>query len=89
MSGTSYHRGFVDDQQIAIERCVLVATKVTVPRIGFEQAMGRLRIEPGALGQAFGGAAGRRTKRDRHGLREKDLEDRVDVAWSYRGPDLR
>src|SRR6266850_5171949 len=40
--------------------------------------MDRFRLEPGALGETFGGTTGRRTKRDRHGLREQDLEDRVD-----------
>ena len=40
--------------------------------------MDRLRLEPSALGQAFGGTAGRRTERDCDGLREQDLEDGVD-----------
>src|SRR5271169_3671124 len=40
--------------------------------------MDRLRLEPGALGQAFRSTAGRRTERDCDGLREKDLEDGVD-----------
>ena len=30
------HRGLVDDQQIAVERCVLVAPKAAGPRIGLE-----------------------------------------------------
>jgi len=40
--------------------------------------MDRLRLEPGALGQAFRSTTGRRTERDSDGLREKDLEDGVD-----------
>src|SRR6266850_4052577 len=40
--------------------------------------MDRFRLEPGALGETFGGTTGRRTKRDRHGLRDQDLEDGVD-----------
>ena len=40
--------------------------------------MDGLRLDPGALGQAFRGTAGRCTERDSDGLREKDLEDGVD-----------
>src|SRR6266446_921444 len=40
--------------------------------------MDRLRLDPGALRQPLGGTTGRGTKRDRHGLREQDLEDGVD-----------
>ena len=40
--------------------------------------MDRLRLKPGALGQAFCSTSGRRTERDCGGLREKDLEDGVD-----------
>jgi hypothetical protein len=39
-----------------------------------------LRVEPRALGGAFGGTADRRAKRDLHGLREQDLEDGVDQS---------
>ena len=72
------HRGLVDDQQVAVERRLFVAPKAAGPRIGFEQAMDRLRPEPGALSQAFRGTAGRGAERDSDGLREKDLEDGVD-----------
>jgi hypothetical protein len=40
--------------------------------------MDRLRLEPGALGQAFCSTAGRGTERDRDGVRENDLDDGVD-----------
>src|ERR1700736_5184671 len=40
--------------------------------------MDRLRLEPGALREAFGGPAGWSAERDCDGLREQDLEDRVD-----------
>jgi hypothetical protein len=40
--------------------------------------MDRLRLDPGALGQAFRCTSGRRTEHDSDGLREKDLEDGVD-----------
>jgi hypothetical protein len=40
------HRGLVDDQQIAIERLLLVASEAAGSGIGFEQAMDRLRLEP-------------------------------------------
>src|SRR5271165_7437346 len=40
--------------------------------------MDRLRLKPGALGQAFGGAASWCAELDCDGLREKDLEDGVD-----------
>jgi hypothetical protein len=52
--------------------------KAAGPQIGPEQAMDRLRLEPHARGEAFGGTAGRRTKRDLHGLREQDLKNGVD-----------
>jgi hypothetical protein len=37
-----------------------------------------LRFKPGTLGQAFGGATGRRAELYCDGLRSEDLEDRVD-----------
>src|SRR6516162_2036112 len=40
--------------------------------------MDRLRLKPGALGQAFCSAAGRRTERDRDGLGAQDLQQRID-----------
>src|SRR5260370_3788948 len=42
--------------------------------------MDRLRLEPGALGETFGGTAGWRTERHCDGLREQDLEDGVDLC---------
>jgi hypothetical protein len=42
------HRGLVNDQQIAIDRRVLVAPKADSPRIGLEQAMAGLLLDPGA-----------------------------------------
>jgi hypothetical protein len=72
------HRGFVDDQQIAVERRLLGAPESSCPGIGFEQAVDRLGFEPGAVGQALGSATGRRTERDRDILDDHDLQDRVD-----------
>src|SRR5580693_5381374 len=86
ISGTSSIEVLIVDQQVAIERRVLVAPKAASPRIGFEQAMDRLRLKPGALGQAFRSTAGRRTERDSDGLREKDLEDEL-TSVVYRRPD--
>jgi hypothetical protein len=40
--------------------------------------MDRLRLDPGALGQASGGTTGGGAERDCDGLREQDLEDGVD-----------
>ena len=48
------------------------------PRLGFEQAMDRLRLEPGALGKALGGTTSGGAERDCDGLREQHLEDGVD-----------
>src|ERR1700737_1321679 len=42
--------------------------------------MDRLRLDPGALGQALGGTTGGGAERDRHGLRQQDLEDGVDQS---------
>ena len=53
------HRGLVDDEQIAVERLLLVAPEAAGSRIGLEQPMDGLRLEAGALRQALGGAAGR------------------------------
>ena len=41
-----HHRGFVHDQQIAVEWLLLVALEAAGPRVGFEQAMDRLGLEP-------------------------------------------
>ena len=68
------HRGLVDDQQIAVQGLVLVAPETAGPGIGFEQAVDRLRLEAGALGQALGGAAGRGAQRDRDRLGDQDLQ---------------
>src|SRR6516162_9629423 len=57
-----------------------VAPKAASPRLGFQQAMDRLRLDPGALGEALGGTAGGGAERDCGGLREKDLEDGVDQS---------
>ncbi len=72
------HRGLVDDQQITVQGLDFVAPEAPGPGIGFEQAMDRLRLEAGALGQALGGAAGRGAERDRDGFGDQDLQQRVD-----------
>src|SRR5262249_5712234 len=56
------------------------APKAAGPRIGFEEAVDRLRFERSALGEAFRCAAGRGTKRDRDSLGAQDLKDRVDQS---------
>src|ERR1700730_12625054 len=42
--------------------------------------MDRFRLELGALGEAFRGAAGGGAERDRHSLRDEDLENGVDQS---------
>ena len=72
------HRGFVDDEQVAVEGVLLVAAEAAVHRIDLEQPVDGLRFEAGALRQPLGGAAGGRGQRDPHALDAQDLQDRVD-----------
>ena len=68
------HRGLVNDQQIAVERRLVAAPKAAGPRIGFEQAMDCLRLDPGALGEALGGTTGGGAERDRDGLGAQNFQ---------------
>ena len=72
------HRGLVDDEQVAVQRVLLVAPEAAVHGIGFQQPMDRLRLAAGALRQPLRRPAGRRGQRDVDALDHQDLQDRVD-----------
>lgn len=69
------HRGLVNDEQVTLQRVVLIAPEHAGPWVSLNEAVDGLRFEPSALGQAFGGATGWRTERDCDGFRKQDLED--------------
>src|SRR5215471_7585737 len=71
------HRGLVDDEQIAVEGCLVSTAKSASPRICFEQSVDGLRFEASAFGQSPCSATCRGTERNGHVFREKYLEDRV------------
>ena len=54
------HAGFVDHQQIAVERVVGAAAKAAALGIDFQQAVDGLRLDAGLFGHAFRGASSRR-----------------------------
>lgn len=58
------HARLVDDEQLALERVVLVALEATLRRIGLEQPVQRHRFHSARLRQPLCGAAGR--SRERH-----------------------
>ena len=72
------HRGLVDHQQIAVERVVRVALEAAGLGIDLQQPVNGLGLEPGRLGHALGGAAGRRAQQQLHALRGENAQDRVD-----------
>ena len=72
------HRSLVDHQQIAIERVLRVAPEPAIPGVDLEQAVDRLRLEPGGLAHPLGGAPGRRAQQDIDALGGQDAQDRVD-----------
>ena len=53
------HRDLVHDQQVAVERVLLVALEAAAGRVGLEQAVQGLGLEPGGLAHPLGGPAGR------------------------------
>ena len=74
------HRGLVDDEQVAVERVLLVAREAAVLRVDLQQAVDGLGLKAGLLGHALGGAAGRCGERDLHALGRQNAQDRVERA---------
>ena len=72
------HAGFVDDQQVAVERIIGVALEAALLGIGFEQPMDGLRLHAGLFGHALGGAAGRGGEQELRSLGGEDAQDRVE-----------
>ena len=72
------HRDLVHDQEIALERVLLVALEAALGGIGLEQAVQGLGLQPGGLAQPLGRPAGGGRQRDGGGLGLEDLEDGVD-----------
>ena len=58
------HRGLVDDEEVAAEWVRLVALEAAVLRVGLQQAVDRLRLDAGGLGQPLRRPA-RRARRGR------------------------
>ena len=72
------HGGFVDDQQIAVQRIVLVALESAALADRLPAADGWSWPHAGRLGHPLGGAAGRRAEQQLHVLGGQDAQDRVD-----------
>ena len=72
------HRDLVHDQQVALERVLLVALEAALGRVGLEQAVQGPGLEPGGLAQPLGRPAGGRRQGDGRRLGLEDLEDGVD-----------
>ena len=72
------HAGLVDDEKIAIERVFRVAFEAAVLRIGFQQPVDGLRLDPGLLGHALGGAARRRGEQNFRPLGGENAQDGVE-----------
>ena len=73
-----HHRRFVDHQQAAVERVVPVAPEPAIPGVDLQQAVNRLRLQPGGLAYPLGGAPGRRAQQDIDALGGQHAQDRVD-----------
>ena len=52
------HGGFVNHQQITVERVVVAALEAAALGVDFQQPVDGLRFQAGRLGHALGGAAG-------------------------------
>ena len=72
------HRDLVHDQQVALERVLLVALEAALGRVGLEQAVQGPGLAAGGLAQPLGGPAGRCGQGDGRRLGRQDLEDGVD-----------
>ena len=72
------HGGFVDNQQVTVERVVVAALEAATLRVDLKQPVYGLGLEAGCLGHAFGGAAGRRTQEKAGALRREDSQNRFD-----------
>ena len=75
ISMTSNHRGLVDHQQAAVERVVRVAPEPAITGVDLQQAVNRLRLEPGGLAHPLGRAPGRRTQQDIDALGGQDAQE--------------
>ena len=72
-----HHARLVNDQQVALQRVLLIAREATVQGINLEQAMDGLGLDSRLLGHAFGGASGRRPEQDFHPLGGENAQDGV------------
>ena len=73
-----HHRGLVHDQQVALQGTALVARKRARGGLDFEQAVDRLGLHAGRLGEPLGGATGRGAQQAAHLLGPQDEQDGVD-----------
>ena len=71
------HGGFVDDEQIGVERIVLILAEASRFGIDLQQPVNGLGLLPRCLAHALGGAARRRAQKHLHLLRPQDAQDRV------------
>ena len=72
------HRGLVDDQEVAVERRILVFLEAALLEAVFEKAVDRLGLVARRLGHPFGGPAGRGGQEDLRPDARKDPEHGVD-----------
>ena len=72
------HRGFVDHQQVAIERIILAALEAAAFGIDLQQPVDGLGLEAGRFGHPLGGAARRCAQQDVSALCRKDAQNGFD-----------
>ena len=71
------HGGFVDNEEIGVERVVLILAEAARLGIGLKQPVDGLGLLPRCLAHAFGGAARRRAQKHLHVLGPQNAQDRV------------
>jgi hypothetical protein len=73
-----HHRRLVDDQELGLQRVLGIALEAEGLGVELKQAMHRLGLDAGGLGQALGGAAGGRGQQDLDPLGCQDAQQAVD-----------
>ena len=73
-----HHRRLVDHEQAAVQWVVHTAAEPAGPGVDLEQAVDRLRLQPGGLAHPLGRAPGRRAQQDIDTLGGQDAQDGVD-----------
>ena len=76
--GNVHHGAFIDYQEIAVERVVLIAAETPGSRLNFQEAVNRLCFEASCFAESLCGPTRRRTKNTANLLRPHDGQQRMD-----------